>query len=140
MVFKERLKNLRIAANLTQAELAKKAGMSERTVQNYELGSRMPRNMELVEKPAAALGTTAEELLGNSGLLIVSAHEQGGAKAARDIRDLVTEVTGMFAGGELSEEDMDGAMKALNEAYWIAKENNKKYTPKKYRKEKVEQE
>ena len=49
MVFKERLKNLRIAANLTQAELAKKAGMSERTVQNYELGSRMPRNMELVE-------------------------------------------------------------------------------------------
>ena len=25
-------------------------------------------------------------------------------------------------------------MKALNDAYWIAKEKNKKYTPKKYRK------
>jgi hypothetical protein len=26
-------------------------------------------------------------------------------------------------------------MKALNDAYWIAKEKNKKYTPKKHRKE-----
>ena len=134
MVFKERLKKMRTAANLTQAELAKKAGMTERTVQNYEMGARMPRKMETVEKLAAALETTAEELLGNSGLLIVSAHEQGGAKAARDISELVTEVTGLFAGGELSEEDMDGAMRALNDAYWIAKERNKKYTPKKYRK------
>ena len=134
MLFKERLKKMRTAANLTQAELAKKAGMTERTVQNYEMGARMPRKMETVEKLAAALETTAEELLGNSGLLIVSAHEQGGAKAARDISELVTEVTGLFAGGELSEEDMDGAMRALNDAYWIAKERNKKYTPKKYRK------
>ena len=29
--------------------------------------------------------------------------------------------------------------KALNEAYWIAKEKNKKYTPKKYRKGTSEQ-
>lgn len=140
MLFKERLKKLRTDANLTQAELGKKAGMSERTIQNYELGSRMPRNMEAVEKLAAALGTSAEVLLGNAGLLIVSAHEQGGAKAAREIGELVSEVTGLFAGGELSEEDMDGAMRALNDAYWIAKEKNKKYTPKKYRKQESEQE
>lgn len=43
-------------------------------------------------------------------------------------------MTGMFAGGSLSEEAIEGAMKALNDAYWIAKEKNKKYTPKKYRK------
>ena len=42
-------------------------------------------------------------------------------------------MTGLFAGGELSEESMDGAIKALNDAYWIAKEKNRKYTPKKYR-------
>ena len=44
-------------------------------------------------------------------------------------------MTGMFAGGRLSEEALEGAMKALNDAYWIAKEKNKKYTPKKHRKE-----
>lgn len=43
-------------------------------------------------------------------------------------------MTGLFAGGTLSEEALEGAMKALNDAYWIAKEKNKKYTPKKYRK------
>jgi hypothetical protein len=33
----------------------------------------------------------------------------------------------MFAGGKLSEEALEGAMKALNDAYWMAKEKNKKY-------------
>ena len=46
---------------------------------------------------------------------------------------MVNEIAAQFAGGELSEEAMDGVMAALNRAYWIAKEKNKKYTPKKYR-------
>ena len=44
-------------------------------------------------------------------------------------------MSGLLAGGTLDDEALEGAMKALNEAYWIAKENNKKYTPKKYRQE-----
>lgn len=61
-------------------------------------------------------------------------HEKSGAKAAKDIEELVSEVTGMFAGGELSEDAIEGAYKALTDAYWIAKENNKKYAPKTRRK------
>ena len=135
MSFKERLKEKRGEANLTQAELAKIAGVSTRTIQNYELGSRKPYQIEVVQKIADALNTTTEYLLGSSGIIVAEAHEKGGAKAARDIDELVSEVTGMFAGGSLSEEALEGAMKALNDAYWIAKEKNKKYTPKKYRKE-----
>lgn len=45
MVFKERLKEKRTEANLTQVELAEKAGVTARTIQNYELGSRKPSNM-----------------------------------------------------------------------------------------------
>lgn len=63
-------------------------------------------------------------------MLVLAAQEQGGAKAAREIDELVSEVTGMFAGGKLSEDALDGAMQALTRAYWIAKEKNKKYTPK----------
>ena len=135
MIFKERLKEKRGEANLTQAELAKIAGVSTRTIQNYELGSRKPYQIEVVQKIAEALNTTTEYLLGSSGIIVAEAHEKGGAKAARDIDELVSEVTGMFAGGSLSEEALEGAMKALNDAYWIAKEKNKKYTPKKHRKE-----
>lgn len=125
MIFKERLKEKRGEANLTQAELAKIAGVSTRTIQNYELGSRKPYQIEVVQKIADALNTTTEYLLGSSGIIVAEAHEKGGAKAARDIDELVSEVTGMFAGGSLSEEALEGAMKALNDAYWIAKEKNK---------------
>ena len=90
--------------------------------------------MEVIQRIADALNTTTEYLLGSSGAYVVEAQERGGAKAARDIEELVSEVTGLFAGGELSEEAIEGAMKALNDAYWMAKEKNRKYTPKKYRK------
>ena len=134
MVFKERLKEKRLQSGLTQAALAEKAGVTARTIQNYELGTRKPANMEVIQRISDTLGTTTEYLLGSSGAYVVEAQKKGGAKAARDIEELVSEVTGLFAGGELSEESLEGAMKALNDAYWLAKEKNRKYTPKKYRK------
>ena len=133
MNLKDRLKEKRLEANLTQVQLAEKVSVSARTIQNYELGTRKPTKYDVVEKIAVVLDTTPEYLLGQSGMLVVAAHEKGGSKAARDIDELVSEVTGMFAGGTLSEDALDGAMKALNDAYWRAKEKNKKYTPKKYR-------
>lgn len=127
MVFKDKLKEKRIEAGLTQAELAAKVGTTARTIQNYELGKSKPSNMEIAQLIADVLGTTTEYLLGSNGTYVVEAREKGGAKAARDIDELVSEVTGMFAGGKLSEDALEGAMKALNDAYWIAKEKNKKY-------------
>ena len=38
-------------------------------------------------------------------------------------------------GGNIADEDLDEMMRGIQEAYWIAKEKNKKYTPKKYRKD-----
>lgn len=35
----------------------------------------------------------------------------------------------------MAEEDMDIMMQAIQQAYWIAKEKNRKFTPKKYRNE-----
>jgi transcriptional regulator with XRE-family HTH domain len=127
MGFKERLKEKRLEANLTQVQLAEKISVTARTIQNYELGTRKPTKFEVVEKLAEALNTTAEYLLGQGGMLVLAAQEQGGFKAAKDIDELVSEVSGMFAGGHLSDEALDGAMQALNKAYWIAKEKNKKY-------------
>ena len=135
MTFKDRIKEKRLEAKLSQVELAEVVGVSPRTIQNYELGSRRPQHTEIVQKLAEALHTTIEYLMGSSGLYILDAAEKSGTKAAKDIEELVEEVSGLFAGGHLDEESLDGAMRALNEAYWIAKEKNKKYTPKKYRKD-----
>ena len=131
MAFAKNLKEKRAQSGLTQAELAMKAGVTARTIQNYELGTRKPGNMVIVQRIADALGTTTEQLLSSGETLVVAAHERGGARAAKDINELVSEVTGMFAGGKLSDDALDGAMRALNEAYWIAKDKNKKYGRKK---------
>ena len=130
MGFKERLKDKRLEAGLTQAELAKKASVTTRTIQNYEMGTRRPSNMKVVGDLATALGTTVDYLMTNADVFVVEAKEKGGSKAARDIDELVSEVTGLFAGGQLSEDALEGAMRALNDAYWMAKEKNKKYSPK----------
>lgn len=57
----------RIRSGLSVAELAVKAGVSERTLQKIEAGDaiRGPQ-METVRKLAAALATTPAELLGVS--------------------------------------------------------------------------
>ena len=116
MSFKDRLKKKRLKANLMQVQLAEKVSLTSRTIQNYELGTRRPTKFETVEKLAQALDTTPEYLLGQDA----AACEQG-AKEEMDIDDLVSELTRMFIDGGLSDEELDGAMKALCEAYWNAK-------------------
>ncbi len=136
MGFKERLKEKRAEAGLLQSELAAKAGVTTRTIQNYETGNRRPQQVEVVHRLAEALNTTPDFLMGTEGQYVMEAQKKGGSVAARDIESLISEVSGLFAGGTLDDDALDGAMRALNEAYWIAKENNKKYTPKKYRQKK----
>ena len=52
MGFKDRLREKRVEANLTQAALAEKVSVTARTIQNYELGSRKPTKYEVVKKIA----------------------------------------------------------------------------------------
>ena len=130
MAFKERLKEKRKEAGLSQAELAVLVGVTSRTIQNYELGTRKPQNVEVVQKLADVLNTTTDYLLGNADRQILAAYVRGGSKAARDVEELVSEISGLFAGGELDEEEKDAVMAALTRAYWDAKEDNKKYAPK----------
>lgn len=132
MAFDERLKKYREQKGLTQDQLAKRSGISCRMIQNYESGLYRPR-LGAAEKLASALEIPVSDLLGESGTLVVQATEKYGSRGAKQAEELMSEVTGLFAGGDLAEEDMDVMMKAITEAYWIAKEKNKKFTPKCYR-------
>ncbi len=59
--FKELLKQHRLAARLTQQELAERAQMSEHSISNLERGARHAPRKETVHLLAAALGLTAQE-------------------------------------------------------------------------------
>jgi putative transcriptional regulator len=56
-----RLKEVRTAAGLTQAELAERAGVSRKTVNTVENGVFVPSTV-LALSLARALGTTVEDL------------------------------------------------------------------------------
>ena len=103
-----------------------------RTIQRYECGTSRPR-LDAAEKLAKALNISVDQLLGTDGMLVAQAAEQYGARGAKQSQQLTDEVTGLFTDGELAQDDLDVMMQAIMDAYWLAKEKNKKYTPKKYR-------
>jgi len=133
MTFAEKLKAARMQVGLTQDKLSMELGISKRTLINYETGKFLPPSDKL---PIIAkyFGVTIDSLISEEEEFVAAAYEQGGTKGAREAQTLVNEISGLFAGGKLSEDDMDAAMRALQNAYWIAKEESKhKYTPKKRR-------
>ena len=134
MEFCERLKKARENANITQAELAKLTSISSRMIQKYESGISRPR-LDAAEKLANALNIPVTYLLNDNELVVAQANEKYGTRGAKQAEQLMAEVTGLFAGGEMAEEDMDIMMKAIQDAYWIAKDKNKKFAPKKNSKE-----
>ena len=62
MEFNERLRHLRDKAGFSQSDLAKKAGLPIRSIQNWEQGQRKPR-INVVLSLARALGVPVETLI-----------------------------------------------------------------------------
>lgn len=129
MKFCEKLKEARTRAGLKQEELAKALGVSLRTITNYESGERYPKKREIYYKLAELFHTEENYFLNEDEDFLLTAVEKYGSKGAKQARELMEEVSGLFAGGNIADEDLDEMMRGIQEAYWIAKEKNKKYTP-----------
>ncbi len=136
MTFGEKLRKYRIEKGLTQAELAKVAGLGLKTITNYESGTTYPKNREVYKTLANILGVDADHLHNENDDFMSDVTAQYGSRGAKQAKELLEEVTGLFAGGEMADEDMREMVDAIQEAYLIAKKNNKKYTPKKHLKDK----
>ena len=135
MEFSEKIRNARRAKGWTQKDLAQATGMALRTIQNYELGARLPKKRDTYLALAKALDINEEVLLDDSASFVLRANERYGSRGARQAWDMVADLAAMWSGGEMDEEDMDAIMQAMQEAYWEAKKNNRKYVPKKHRKD-----
>ena len=70
-------------------------------------------------------------LLENDDIFVSEVANKYGQGEARKAQALTEGLVALFAGGELSDNDKDAAIQALTEAYWKAKEENKKYGRKK---------
>ena len=134
MKFGEKLKMLRREKKLSQKALADLAGITTRTIQNYETNEILPKKRDTYNRLARALAVDVTDLMSEDENFVLSAGEQYGSRGVRQANAILEQVGALYAGGDLSEEDMDAFNRALQEAYWEAKSINQKFTPKKYRK------
>ena len=135
MTFGEKVRTARQALNMTMEQLADVSGLSKRAIINYETKGIMPKSHETYYKLAEALEIDPEVLLDENAEFVMKAALTHGGRGARQASRIVSEIKGLYAGGELSEEDMDAMMKSIQEAYWIAKEKNKRHINKRYLKD-----
>lgn len=133
MNFATKLKNLRTEKNLTQEDLAKKSGISIKSISRYELCETIPRSRKYYEKLANALDVDIDYLFSQETNFLLNARKEFGYKGAKDAEEIVNGMIGLMAGGELPEEDKATILNAMQEAFYMAKIENKKYTPKKYK-------
>lgn len=112
MQFNEKLLSLRKRYSVSQTDLANAVGVSRKSIQYYESGERYPRNGVLVK---------LAEFFNVSVDYLTSTDEIADGKRMFSAANLVNEVAALFAGGTLSEEDKDLAMRVIQEAYWDSK-------------------
>ncbi len=133
MKFSEKIRTLRTGKNLTQKETAAFCGVSMRTYISYEQEGRYPRKREIYEKLAELFGVDKNYLLTEDEAFVSEASRRYGNRGRQQAEALVAELSGLFAGGELSDSDRDAVMIALQKVYFECKEENQKYTPNKYK-------
>ena len=130
MKFAEKIRTLRVQQNKTQRETAEYCGISLRTYVSYEQDGRYPRNRAIYDKLSAFFGVDKNYLMTEDETFITQAAEQYGSSGKRQAEQLVAQLSGLFAGGELSDSDRDAVMIALQRAYFDCKQDNQKYAKK----------
>ncbi len=131
MKFCDKVKNLRKEIGISQELLAEKIGVSKRTVQNYETADMYPKSREIYKKLADTFSVDVNYLLTEDEKFISEAKNRYGRSGEIDAKELVGSISALFSGGQLPEEDKDAVMRAISDAYWTAKEENKKYASRK---------
>lgn len=132
MTFSEKIKSARAAKNMSQRDLAKATGISERTIQNYELGASMPKSKSTYEKLAAALEINSQTLLDENAEFVLQAGERYGTRGRKQAEDIIRNFRVAAAGGELDDDDLDFIKEAMLQTYEDAKAYNRRFVNKRY--------
>lgn len=130
MGFGENLRTLRKDAGMSQKRLAELAGTTSRSILNYEQGVRLPKNIQIVNAIASALGTTSEYLINGKEKFVIDAGAEQGDIGKVQAKEILKNAEALFAGGELDEEEMLGFMTRIQIIYLDSKNKAKKYSSK----------
>ena len=127
MNLSEKIKKARAAKGLSQKELAEAVGISERTIQNYELGARLPKKHATYEKLASVLNVSVASLMNDEESFVVHVSETFGSSGRRQAEDIIRNFRVAAAGGELDDDDLDFIRDAMIQTYYDAKAYNQRF-------------
>ncbi len=138
----DKLKTLRLSRKMSCTALSQASGLSVYAIRSFERNDREP-DVIAIRKLSSALevGTDyfMEDDLFQKELhkyeVLARAKELYGTRGMARARQIYESPRGLYAGGRLSEEDRDAFRELLLQIFFEAKENARKYTPKKYRKQ-----
>lgn len=132
------IKQLRLQYDLSQKDLAKIAGVSDKAVSSWENELKEPR-MGTIQKIADHFGLQKSNLIEDSGLNsspLPDLTPKDEREIARDLEDMMHSMASAAYEGEDELEDVEAFKATLKSAMIQAKKiAKKKYTPKKYRKD-----
>ena len=139
MTFGEKLKKARLAHGMTQTELARITGISERSLYGYEQMGKIPRGNN-IKALAEALGVSAAYLMDDAetdtqkdssvDIFLANVRNEYGARGAREASELLERASALFAGGELDEEAKEIFFRSMMEIYLSSKkEASDKFSP-----------
>ncbi|WHM22418.1 helix-turn-helix transcriptional regulator [Bacillus subtilis] len=141
MTVGQRIKAIRKERKLTQVQLADKANLSRSYLADIERDRYNP-SLSTLESVADALGVQVSAIVGEENLIKEEPVEYN-AKEEKDIakrmeeirRDLENSDGLSFSGEPMSPEAIESLMEAMEHIVRQTQRINKKYTPKKYRKD-----
>lgn len=130
------LKKLREKKGITQQELVKLSGVGQGTIGDIERGKIKKSRLETLEKIAKALKLDEEEreelfsvlVPKDIGIKILKnpLYRQLDSRGKRQFNDIVEQSALMFNDETISEEDKEKVLMAIQSAFFIAKEKNKR--------------
>ena len=136
----EKIRAQRESLNLTQIELAKQIGVTNRTITSYERNVSKPRGYN-ISKLCSALHVSEAYLLNaeiedpaygiEESPYVEAAREAYGKRGATDMQKLLEANQAVFAGGDIPQEDKDKFFEAVMQAYVLTKNKaREQFTPK----------
>ena len=135
MTFSEKVKFRRESLGYSQHKLAELVGVTTKIITGYEKGYSKPRGTT-AHKLARALSVSVAYLVNDEiddptydieiAPYAADTHAMYGAKASRDVEELLKSNMALFAGGSIDQDEKDMFYEAITKAYWASKNEAKK--------------
>lgn len=132
----DKIKKLRIEKDLSQEQLGALIGVKKAAIHKYETGIVVNLKQSTIAKLAEVLGTTPAYLISDETPSASIREEKDIEKILAQAKEQLMDAEGlMFDGDPASPEAIESILSAMKIGIAMAKEENKKYIPKKYRKD-----